>query len=407
MRRTFVPPSQSNSPVTDELADATPAVGPPAPVARSRRSRRLRRATIAAGVVALLLVVPGISYAKALAYPGSASVQMRSVEWVRDHGGSPLIDRVENWYYTTNSPQGSVPDPAALPAAKPAGRASARTAAMAPPTRLPVLTGHPRKGVAGEGVWVPGRLDAKGTPALYTSFVRPDRAHPSVVAGVSWIRAADTRTHFMAGTREPSGGGWPGDARVTPSEVPTLAATFNSGWKLSGARGGLYLAGRTAKPLRDGQASLVINDSGVATVGQWGRDVRMTSHVAAVRQNLALIVDHGRPAPGLTANQKQRWGNTKNQFQYTWRSAVGVDAGGNLVYVGGVNLTLKAITTAMVDAGVVRGMELDIHSAMVSFSSWTPHGATVTPTKLLPNMQRAADRYLAPDQRDFFYVTVR
>jgi len=29
------------------------------------------------------------------------------------------------------------------------------------------------------------------------------------------------------------------------------------------------------------------------------------------------------------------------------------------------------------------------------------------PTKLLPNMNRPADRYLVPDQRDFFYLTLR
>ena len=53
-------------------------------------------------------------------------------------------------------------------------------------------------------------------------------------------------------------------------------------------------------------------------------------------------------------------------------------------------------------------MELDIHSAMVSFSSWAPNASgRVEPTRLLPTMTRPADRYLDPDQRDFFYLTLR
>jgi len=386
------PPCFTTSPAPNRRSD---------PGAWVRLWRRVL--TIALGLF-LVLLVPGVSYVQALTYRRSATWQMRSVEWLRDHGGSPLVDRIENWYYTAHAPTGSAPDPAALPAVVPG--AAATVSRFAPSTHLPVLAGH--SPVPGEGAWVAGRPDPAGAPAVYTSFVRPDPQHPSVVAGVAWIRAGDTRAHLVAGTREPGGAPWPGNAQVAPSDVPRLVATFNSGWKINGARGGFYLAGRTARPLRAGQASFVIDSSGVAQVGVWGRDVTMSPHVVAVRQNLALIVDNGRAASGLMANQGQRWGNTRNQYQYTWRSAVGVDARGDLIYVGGVNLTLKALTTALTDAGVVRGMELDIHSAMVSFSSWAPSApGHVVPAKLLPNMSRPADRYLAPDQRDFFYLTLR
>jgi hypothetical protein len=62
----------------------------------------------------------------------------------------------------------------------------------------------------------------------------------------------------------------------------------------------------------------------------------------------------------------------------------------------------------MAQAGIQRGMELDIHTHMVAFSSWRSVPAGVaTPTQLLPNLPVPADRYLAPDQRDFFYLTLR
>jgi hypothetical protein len=370
------------------------------PARRPRRSARRRALAVA---VALILVVPGFSYVQALTYPGSATWQMRSVEWLRDHGGSPVVDRIENWYYTSNLPSGSAPARAALPAAGAARGTSGRSPVSFSPA--PPVARHPA--LPGEGIWVPGRLDPSGVPAIYTSFFRPDPHFPSVVAGAAWIRAGHTTAHLVAGTREPGGAQWPGGARVAPADVPRLVATFNSGWKMSDAAGGFYLLGRSTGSLLSGQASLVIDTSGAATVGQWARDVRMTSRVAAVRQNLALIVDNHRPVNGLSTNAGHRWGSFENQGQYTWRSGVGVDAAGDLIYVTGENLTLQTLATAMADVGVVRGMELDIHSALVSFASWAPTPTGVVATKLLPGMDRPADRYLAADQRDFFYLTLR
>src|SRR5664279_3850114 len=75
-----------------------------------RRPAVPRRVVVFGLALAVVLGVPGVSYAHALTYPGSATWQMRSVEWLRDHGGSPLVDRIENWYYTANRPTGSAPD---------------------------------------------------------------------------------------------------------------------------------------------------------------------------------------------------------------------------------------------------------------------------------------------------------
>jgi hypothetical protein len=47
----------------------------------------------------LALGWPLFSYAQALTYPGDASVEVRTVEWVRDHGGGPLVDLAESWWY--------------------------------------------------------------------------------------------------------------------------------------------------------------------------------------------------------------------------------------------------------------------------------------------------------------------
>jgi hypothetical protein len=388
---------------TSTMQPATVGPGQPPAGRTEKRRRRARLWRLIALVLVLLMMVPTVSYVRALTYPGSATFAMRTVDWVRSNGGGSLINILENWYYTRHKPANTPPNLASLPRVPVAATANP----AAGPTPLPLLPGVAP--LPGEATWVPGRLGTGGKPALYSGFFRPNPAYQSVVVGAAWMRAGATTGHLVAGTAEPGGTGWPGGAQVAPTDVSKLLATFNSGWKMIDLTGGFYQNGRTARPLVNGQASVVIDDHGNMTVGQWGRDVSMNPHVVAVRQNLALVVDGGHPVPGLAANANGKWGSPKNQYQFTWRSGLGVDAHGNLIYVAGNNLDLTTLATAMVDVGVVRGMQLDIHSTMDTFSWWMPGAAkgSSIPTKLLPDMSRPADRYLVPDQRDFFYLTVR
>jgi hypothetical protein len=228
-----------------------------------------------------------------------------------------------------------------------------------------------------------------------------------VVAGIVAFDQKWTRTSLIAGTKEPGGPAWPEHGRVPDALRTTLLATFNSGFKLKDTDGGFYADGRLGKPLKDGMASLVIDRAGVATVGVWGSDVHPGPQVIAVRQNLELVVDEGRPVPGLAGNPAGQWGSAKNQFQFTWRSGIGTDAHGRLIYVAGDQLTLTALADAMAAAGVVRGMELDIHGGMVACNLFRPDLRGSGPSTLLPALPSPPDRYLAADQRDFFAVTVR
>ncbi len=212
------------------------------------------------------------------------------------------------------------------------------------------------------------------------------------------------------GTREPVPGAVATNAAQVPLAARTrLVATFNAGFKMKDSGGGWYLDGREVVRLRPGLASLVIDTRGRATVGTWAHDVSMGPGVAAVRQNLHLVVASGKPDKGLASNNQGLWGTGKNQFQYTWRSGIGTTAQGDLVYVAGKGLTLKTLADAMAQARIITGMELDIHSNMVGFNLFATPGAASTNSSrhLLRSMPIPLDRYLVPDQRDFFYITAR
>lgn len=383
-------------------------VEPPPPLPRSRRRRRTRRRWllgVCVGVLLGVLAAPATSYVRALTYPGQASFLVRTVEWVRDNGGGPLVDLLESWWYA-QPPSAAAPDASTLPAVESSAKPATAAGADAAPAPIPVLT--PLSPLPGEGKWRNSRADARGVPVLLTSFERPDPRHPSIVVGVARIARRATRLQLVAGTTQPDRSGPPDAAQVPSSTRAQLVATFNSGFKMVDARGGFRSAGRAVGSLRTGAASVVIRRDGTATVGQWGRDVGAGPDVVAVRQSLDLIVDRARPMATMADNTDHRWGTDKNQTQYTWRSGLGVDAAGNLLYVGGADLNLTTLADALVQAGAVRGMQLDIHNEMVDFLSY-PVGAARVPTgsKLLPTMPGSLDRYLVPDQRDFFVVTLR
>jgi hypothetical protein len=89
-----------------------------------------------------------------------------------------------------------------------------------------------------------------------------------------------------------------------------------------------------------------------------------------------------------------------------WRSAVGVDRKGNLIYAAANDQTVASLAGIMIRAGAVRAMELDINTYWTSFITYRYRGAH-NPANLLADMDRAATRYLTPDDRDFFAVYVR
>lgn len=374
---------------------------------RDGRSRRRRGLALALAVTAAILSVPATSYVNAITSPGSADWQTTSVEWLRDHHAGRLVDVAENWWYAHNQPTGAAPAAGTLPSRGQAATVPAPAPAAAPaaaPPPLPALPGAPR--LDHEGEWI-ANPDGGAVPALYSSYFRPDPAYPSQVVGVAWMNQDLTAVHLLRGTAEPVPGTAPADAQVPQDLRDQLVAVFNSGWKMRDSRGGFFADGRSVVPLRDGRASLVIDRTGRVVVGQWGRDVRMGPDTAAVRQNLDIVVDGGKPVDGLASNAGGAWGTPRNQFQFTWRSGLGTDAAGNLVYVAGDQLDLAGLANALIEAGVQRGMELDIHPKTVAFNVVGLSGSDRYATKLLPAMVSPTRRYLVPDHRDFLAVTRR
>jgi hypothetical protein len=381
--------------------------------ARTARARWVRRGFVVALVVVLVPIA--WSYVHALQRPGTDSLGIRTVEWIRDHGGNGIVNTVERWWYTNNPPAvGGRPDRIEVQGTAAAVPVTTKvpTATLPPqPEHLPPPMQRvptPAPGVeANEGVWQPAGRLVGGLPAEYITFVRPDAIHTSYYVALMWLDTKLLKAVYVPGLQEPGGGENPWGAEVPDAARSTLIAAFNSGFKMDSANGGVYFGGQEVRPLVPNAASLVIRSDGSATVGVWGRDVSMAPDVVAVRQNLALLIDDGQLDPALDENDTSKWGATLGNKALVWRSGVGVDRNGALIYAGGNSLSVLSLARTLQAAGAVRAMELDINTDWVSAYTYVndpPNdpNAPVIGIKLGGDMSRGGDRYLQPGERDFF-----
>jgi hypothetical protein len=390
-------------------AEAESASGPQPPTPHRQRRpglpgrARPRRVALAAAVLCLLPAL--FSYAHMLTRPSNAGIGIRTVEWLRENGARGLVNRVESIYYSLSGPATGGPGLRALPSQAGVDAAAARARQRAhlyrPPRIKPVLS----PALSGEGVWR-GTFAGGGArpPVLVTSF-RPDPNYPRTVAGVAWIDHGLTSTWLYPGRQEPA----VSMSSRGPMEVPLrlrsrLLATFNSGFKLQDSGGGFASGGHTYAPMTAGIATLVRYRDGHVDLIRWTGGPKVPSEVIYARQNLPLIVDRGRLNPNLSDGPA--WGATLGNAVRVWRSAVGVDRHGNLLYGAADIQTVGSMAEIMRRAGAVRAMELDINSYWTSFISYRFPGARGH-ANLLATMDRSSTRYLTPEDRDFFAIYLR
>jgi hypothetical protein len=379
-----------------------PREGPPS--GRSRRGRLVLR--VALGLVSAFVIVTGWSIGHALTVPGGGTFAERIAEWARDHDLGPLVTFGE--WLSYNPPKiGGRPS---VSFNKLGGTVVRTKRYHGPAPIIPANLGSPAgKPLPGEGIWRVV-VSVKGVPAVFKTYVRQSRLYSSYYVGIVSMDQRLVKFGLRPGSEDPGNGHWGVPMDIPPGHRTGLVATFNSGFRIASAGGGFYLNGHYDGALAKGAASEVYYHDGRLRIGSWGNDgLHMGPQVAAVRQNLKLIVINGKVPPTVDQNVLSSWGATLGGGYYVWRSGIGVTRDGRIIFVYGPALNVRTLASLLRRAGAVTAMELDINPDWMSFMYYLPghHPADPTPVNLLPGQLQPPDRYYSISNRDFTAVVAR
>ncbi len=367
---------------------------------RRRRRRRLLFATPVLGLLCWAIV----SYAIWMLEPTSMRFGARSVEWVRAEVpfGNSLVDKIEHIYYTADAPKKGGPAPKSLPAVGLSLPRRRRVAAWPRPIN-PVFAHR----LPGEGIWKPSGPSIDGGPPVLVTTFRPEAEYPELVAYVAWFDHTRTAMGYYPGRYEPPNAALRGPMMVPYSQRWRLLATFNGGFTYEDGENGSNVNGRVNEPLEDGKATLIGYRDGRVDIVKWSGGPNAGPEVAWARQSLAPIVWNGRLNPALNEEPNSpEWGYTLGGVTRVWRTGVGIDRRGNLMFVAAEGQTVITIAKILQHIGAVRAMEFDINPDWHTLITYTHHNG-LTPRMVEPQPNQSSDRYLVPDDRDFFAVYKR
>ena len=259
--------------------------------------------------------------------------------------------------------------------------------------------------LAGEGQWTPMDTWTAGPPSVMMTTFRPDAANTGVVAYVSWIRTATTQLALFLGYQGPGAT----SLNRGPQQVPTvgrqnLLATFNSGFYEADSAEGFYTNGTTYFPMVKGHATVVRYVDGSVDVVDWQGGSTPGPNVVMARQNLQLLVNDGSVSP--EASNNSAFGITLGGVPAVWRTGIGIDQQGDLIYATAAAQTSASLAQMFVHLGCVRAMQLDINPAWPIFVTYGGPNAA-DPALFVPNPQQVPWRFLSSSTKDFFAVYLK
>ncbi len=279
-----------------------------------------------------------------------------------------------------------------------AGSPSSSSAAATAPATAPTTTTTTE-----QPGWTPVSTVAGAIAVDQQSFTEPDGHLVTVVR----FRAPSVTYALHVGSTDPPRGqatiGPNAGPAIGPGEAPYLLAAFNGGFE-SKLGGGFEINGQVLVPLQAGLASLVIDADGSAHIGVWGQGLPAPGEqVVSVRQNLAPLVAGGQPSANV--GDIAAWGATLGGGSVVARSSLGQDAAGDLLYAAGMASLPTDLASALVAAGAVNAMELDINPEWVQLAFASTAGGPLSTA--IPGQNRPADQYQTGWTRDFVTVLAR
>lgn len=313
-------------------------------------------------------------------------------------------DKVRQIQYKVEKPNSNIFTPDVLSAPQ-SGQVSNVTQNTFNISSIPILqTSNP---LPGEGIWkIIPEAQFPNQAVMAKTFLRTDPTRSYSIVSLVKINMQKLAIGVEAGTY------YPGETRTLfgPGIVPqniqqadTLLAVFNGGFQKKDGHYGMIVANKIYVPLRKDLATLLITSSGSARFITYEGE-KLDPNIVGVRQNGAFLIKDSI-ITSFVENGTDTWGRTTTNSMYTWRSAIGITKNGNLIYAVGNSLIPETLAKALLDAGAVNAMQLDINPYWVRFILYNPlNNGGYTYYPLLKNMHNGGYEYLHGYNKDFFYV---
>ncbi len=248
--------------------------------------------------------------------------------------------------------------------------------------------------------WRPVDTWAHQTP-VYLMTVHADGTPAGNMAYAAWFRTSSIDLGLYLGYKGP------GVTNLSrgPEEVPLsgrsrLLATFNSGFYENDEAAGFFTNHTLYFPMVKGEATLLRYANGRLAIETWPGGA-LPKDVVMARQNLSLLVSGHHPTP--TSANNSLWGSTLHGVPNVWRSAVGLDKNGNLIYAAAPYETSATMASLMVELHATVAMQLDINPEWPAIITYAGPGA-VGATLDNPNPNQIPGRFLYTSTKDFFAV---
>ncbi len=333
----------------------------------------------------------------------STSFRMQDMinQWIASHNGGKLqiaVNHSSTQYFTD-------PFKASVVTTRQSKSISLKTAS---PVGNNVLTASPHIGWQAYGPLV------NGAPVMAQTLLKVDAAR--TYAGIALVRIDLSRLqlHMMPGFLEPSHTAevqhqFPNLGLMPSSDQSRLIAAFNGGFKAINGHYGMMVNGVTLLPPLPGLATIAVYRDGHVQIGAWGQDILPSQDIVSFRQNCPLILQNGQLNPEVAVDNRMVWGQTVDNHDATWRTAVGISQDGRfLIYAVGNASTVQTLAQALQEAGAYNAMQLDINRHYAHFMTYQQTSNAQTPlmaVQLLSQMEDDPTLYLIPHSRDFFYLT--
>lgn len=270
----------------------------------------------------------------------------------------------------------------------------------------------------GDGVWVPivDPRRPEEEPYLMKTLLHPDVTRGWAEVFVVAVDLRRVKVFMMAGSQEPKADrkeaeGYQRSARIPDRHHEELLAAFNGGFMTEHGGYGMKVDGTTLVLPKPNACTLALYEDGSMRIATWKKIADTEPQMRWYRQAPECMVEDGKLHPGLSAGSGLKWGATLDGETVIRRSAVGLNAERDILYVTITNhTTAKVLADGLRHAGAVDIAQLDVNWSYPKFVLFEPGeaGPERKAVALASGFEFSADEYIRQKaRRDFFYLMRR